>query len=402
MRELVSVLIPVFNIEAYIGKCIESVIQQTYTDIEIIIVDDGSVDESGIICKQFAEKDSRIIYVYQENKGSVGARKTGLIYAKGKYIVFVDGDDYVERDYVERLYEFIFKEDVDFVYSNYMVNGKKHRFIKRVHLYRKRDLNFDFRIRMLRNYIFEWDAEKEVVDCNLYGCIYKKNVIYDCFMKLPDSQQYGEDILCFCNLFMECESMMFIPNAYYHYVIREGSLDHQQDFMVALSNKISLYENVEKVLKGYKIFSELSDKLQMFFIHKIFWDFRLISSKEIQINKKYSCEFTELLIGKKVVLYGAGVVGQSIYKQLSNFEGIEIAAWVDHNYRNIHSPYRHISDPELIHTLDFDYVVIAVEKKNIAEEIADYLFQKNIEKKSILWQSYPKRVSLSMQENASE
>ena len=133
MNEIVSVIIPIYNIKNYIRRCIESVIQQTYTNIEIIIVDDGSIDDSGEICKQFVTMDSRIIYIYQGNQGSVGARKTGLLYAKGNYIVFVDGDDYVEKVYVERLYECMVKNDVDFVHSNYMVNGKNQKFTKNMH-----------------------------------------------------------------------------------------------------------------------------------------------------------------------------------------------------------------------------------------------------------------------------
>lgn len=110
MSELISIIIPVFNVRDYIGKCIESIIQQSYNNIEIIVINDGSTDGSGETCRQFADKDSRIVYVYQENQGLVGARKTGLLLAKGKYIVFADGDDYAEKDYVEKLYELMIKK----------------------------------------------------------------------------------------------------------------------------------------------------------------------------------------------------------------------------------------------------------------------------------------------------
>lgn len=397
MNDLVSVLIPVFNIQNYIGKCLESIIQQSYTNIEIIIVNDGSSDESEQICKQYAKNDTRILYIYQENKGSVGARKTGLIHAKGKYIVFVDGDDYVERDYVEKLYEFMVENDVDFVHSNYMIHGKNQTFIKQVHLFQKDDLSLGVRIDLLRDYVFEWEANKEIIDCNLYGCIYKKDVIYDCYMRLSDSQQYGEDLLCLCNLMMKCESMMFIPNAYYHYVIREGSLDHPEHFMTALSNKVSLYNEVEKILREYKIISTLIDKCQMFFIRKIYWDFRIIPSEKVQMKETYVCKFIDLLWNKKIILYGAGSVGQSVYEQLSNFANIEIVAWVDLNYMNIYSPYKYIGNPVFIPTLKFDYVVVAIKEKSMAEEVTHYLSQINIDRKSILWQPYAQSFSLSIQ-----
>ncbi len=396
MSDLVSILIPVYNIKDYIGKCVESIIQQNYTNIEIIVVDDGSTDGSGEICRQFASQDSRIIYVYQENKGSVGARKTGLVHAKGKYIVFVDGDDYAERDYVEKLYELINENDVDFVHSNYMINGRNQKFIKQVHLYKEGDLNPDLRIELLRDYVFGWDAEKEIMDCNLYGCIYKTDVIYDCFMELPDSQQYGEDLICLCHLIMKCRSMMLIPDAYYHYVIREKSLNHPRKFLTALSDKVSLYEEIERTLRKYKIYSVLSDKCEIFFARRIFGDFSLLSSKEFQVKEKYVCEFIDLLLDRRIVLYGAGIVGQNIYEQLTNYESIEIVGWMDRNYRNIHSPYMDISDPALISALEFDCVIVAVQKGNLAREIIDYLSQMGIDRKLILWQPYSKSMSLSM------
>jgi len=150
------------------------------------------------------------------------------------------------------------------------------------------------------------------------------------------------------------------------------------------------------MLKEYKIIKALSDKCEMFFAHRILGDFRLISSRDIQIKEKYICEFIDLLMGKKIVLYGAGIVGQSIYEQLTNFENIEIIGWMDHNYRNIQSPYRNIGDPVLINTLEFDYVVIAVKKENMAEKIIDYLSQMNIDRKLILWKPYPRKFSFSM------
>ena len=304
MNELVSVIVPVFNVRDYVGKCIESILRQNYTNIEIIIVDDGSTDGSEKICKQFADKDSRIIYLYQANQGLVGARKTGLIHAKGKYIVFVDGDDYVESDYVEKLYGLMIENDVDIVHSNYMVNGENQKHTKQVHLYQEKDLDLEFRAALLRNHVFEWEAEKEIFECNIYGCIYKKNVIYECYMDLPDSQQYGEDLLCLCNLIMKCQSMMFIPDAFYHYVKREGSLCHPGDFMVALSNEVSLYEEVERTLRKYKIVSALSDKCRMFFIRRIFEYSKLIG---IIIKLENTCAH------HKIYLYGAGMYGRTLF-----------------------------------------------------------------------------------------
>ena len=103
MNELISVIIPVYNVEQYVESCLNSVIDQSYTNLEIILVDDGSTDRSGEICGQYALKDSRIKVIHEENAGLGEARNRGLRIASGDYICFVDSDDWIEEDYCKEL-----------------------------------------------------------------------------------------------------------------------------------------------------------------------------------------------------------------------------------------------------------------------------------------------------------
>ena len=103
MKPLISVIVPVYNVEEYLPKCLESIINQTYKNLEIILVDDGSTDNSGIICEDYAEKDKRIKVVHQTNLGISAARNAGLDLCSGDYITFVDSDDYIECDEIEVL-----------------------------------------------------------------------------------------------------------------------------------------------------------------------------------------------------------------------------------------------------------------------------------------------------------
>ena len=101
----VSIIVPVYNVEPYLRQCLDSILAQTFTDWECILVDDGSKDGSGAICDEYAEKDSRFRVVHQENKGSSAARNEGLSLSKGIYLSFIDSDDWVENNYLERLLE---------------------------------------------------------------------------------------------------------------------------------------------------------------------------------------------------------------------------------------------------------------------------------------------------------
>lgn len=115
LEDLITVIIPVYNAEKYIAECLESLINQTYKNLEIIVINDGSKDNSGTICDQYKEKDSRIQVIHKENGGVSLARNSGLEIAKGKYIAFVDGDDYLDKEYFEKMLKILKEKQVDIV-----------------------------------------------------------------------------------------------------------------------------------------------------------------------------------------------------------------------------------------------------------------------------------------------
>ena len=129
-KPLVSVIVPVYNIEKYIGRCIESIRSQTYADLEIILVDDGSTDSSGTICDEYAGKDSRIKVIHQKNGGVSSARNRGLDAATGDYIGFVDGDDYIDRRMYANLISKFLRDDVDIAITGFAVESTPGNFIR--------------------------------------------------------------------------------------------------------------------------------------------------------------------------------------------------------------------------------------------------------------------------------
>ena len=113
MEDLISVIIPIYKVEAYLDRCVRSILSQSYQNLEIILVDDGSPDQCGKMCDDFAALDSRIRVFHKENGGLSDARNYGVEYANGKYIAFIDSDDYVESHYVEYLHDLIVSNDAD-------------------------------------------------------------------------------------------------------------------------------------------------------------------------------------------------------------------------------------------------------------------------------------------------
>lgn len=115
MEDIVSIVVPVYNVEKYIARCLNSLINQTYKKIEIIVVDDGSEDNSGTLCDEFGQKDDRIQIIHQRNKGLSAARNTGLRYCNGKYVCFIDSDDFVAVEFIECMLSNIKKSEADII-----------------------------------------------------------------------------------------------------------------------------------------------------------------------------------------------------------------------------------------------------------------------------------------------
>ncbi len=122
MKDVISIIVPVYNVATSLQKCLNSILCQTYTNLEIILVEDGSTDSSGAICDAYASKDSRIKVIHKKNSGLVEARKTGICAAQGEYVGYVDGDDWIESDMYETLLACMTKYHVDMVESDHWMD----------------------------------------------------------------------------------------------------------------------------------------------------------------------------------------------------------------------------------------------------------------------------------------
>ena len=200
----ISIIVPIYNVEDYLPRCIESICQQTYKNLEIILVNDGSTDNSSNICNLYAQKDDRILVIHKQNGGLVTARKEGLRVSSGDFVGFVDGDDYIEPDMYDNLLRVILDKHADVVDSGYKKNGDSK----------------------CREHVLRQHSEDAVCP-SIWSKLYKSNVIKECYNMVPDSQSYGEDFLCLIVLVCENKKIVNIPHAYYNYTIREDSVYHQ-------------------------------------------------------------------------------------------------------------------------------------------------------------------------------
>ena len=215
MNRLVSVIVPIYNVEKYLGECIDSIIRQTYAYLEIILVNDGSTDNSYLICEDYKKKDKRIVLINKENGGLSSARNKGIECANGGYISFVDSDDYIAPDMIESLIKVMDFEQVEVACCSF----KK---IKKSPLPKKTENKVMNETEVYQSY----QAVSYLLDERHYKCfacnkLYKRDLFND--IRFPEGKLY-EDIITEYKIFKKAKKVVFYRKELYYYRIREGSI----------------------------------------------------------------------------------------------------------------------------------------------------------------------------------
>ncbi len=378
MNFLISVIVPIYNVERYLPKCVSSILDQTYHNIQIILVDDGSTDNSGRICDEYAEKDSRIEVIHKENGGLVSARKAGLLVATGQYIGFVDGDDYIDGNMYERLLENLTITEADFVHMGYY-KGK-------MILSRLSDKVVDIRQNkswFIENYILS-SVNEEYVSPSIWSKLFKANFIKECYLEVPDSQSLGEDLISLIVCVLKGEKLSIMDSSCYHYCVRNTSITQEQNGKAFLET-IKAFQIIESILKRYGCYNEIEDILIKDWLKVSLCAALKRTSHDSFKVQCYGFGNMQILFGKKIVIYGAGEIGRDYYCQIRRYPKCEIVAWIDKNYQNIHYDCFEVTGPKQLKQLDFDVLIVAVKYESNAIEIKKDLVNQGIKEAQILW-----------------
>lgn len=275
----ISIIVPVYNIDKYINKCIDSILNQSFVNFELILVDDGSTDDSGLICDKYANEDSRIRVIHKENGGLSSARNAGLDIAKGKYIGFVDSDDYIDKNMYKYLFEVITRDNSELAICNYRevyedsINiGEKNKInIPSSEIYNKYEI---------LNKLYTHESGQIVVAWNK---LYRK--------ELFDEERYPigrihEDEFLIHRILYKCNKISYINDDLYYYLQRENSIMKESfsirkiDVIDALKDRMDFFRKNNEVellkksettyiaiflsiyVKAYKQFNNVDNELR--------------------------------------------------------------------------------------------------------------------------------------------
>ena len=276
----ISIIIPIFNSEKFIHQCLESIVSQTLIDWECILINDGSIDNSGMICEEYAEKDNRFKVIHQKNGGSASARNAGLQHCHSKYIAFVDSDDYIGNNYLEKLYNAIETNDADLIICGYTEQkGKqKKKIIPTLGLKNIESVFADFLSGQIKGY--------------LWNKLFKSEIIERHSIKFSEGHNLWEDNLFVLQYLYKSHKIFFISDCIYNY-----NRQIQNSLTRCLTSK--KFDDVVFSLNYIKDFLEknhIYTKYEQLFLH------RCVNSKIIMLrnlsnsDRVYDTIFTDVEI----------------------------------------------------------------------------------------------------------
>lgn len=373
MTDKVSVIVPIYNVSKYLKKCIESICVQTYSDLEIILVNDGSEDESENICKEYQQKDKRIIVLNKIHGGLVSARKYGLRMASAEYVMYVDGDDWIEPDWIQHILEEMRQNDVDIVCAGHLndygdCTTETHNIIQSG-VY-NRDQIIDG---MLCNDVFF----SMNITPYLWSKIFKREILEKVQMNVDEIISLGEDVAVTYNAILHCEKIYISKLVGYHYVQRTSSISN-----ISYENELervrALVKYLNKTLLSDLQYKEICGK-QIKAYEKLLFLTRLPKQLDaFFLQERNNCilkEFGGIHKDEKVLLYGAGNFGKIIWRYLQGFENIKVLQWVDKQFLLYQKLGLSIDNPE-----NFDYssdkydsIIIAVSNTDTQDKIKKWL-----------------------------
>lgn len=368
----ISIIVPIYNVEQYLDECIESIRRQTYRNLQIVLIDDGSTDLSGKICDKHALEDDRIVVVHQENQGVSVARKIGLKLADGEYIGFVDSDDYIEPQMYESMMLTLVKENADMVQT----------WAEPAYRCEYKVIDLDTcRMDALKCFIGGAGKIKVTVDPNLWTKLFKEKIVKEAYEFVDEDVFFGEDLVCICAVLFIASRICTMDEKFYHYRIRENSIAHSIS-AGNVSREVRLYVNVCDVLKKMNVYDELKREMDSFLINHIFREL-----KRYGISwSKYYFPSPEKLQNKRILLYGAGAVGNDYYSQISRYTNCDIVAWVDAHPGKYNYSFVKLYGLDSLLEMTYDIVLVAVKDRALYEQIEKSLFDKLIPKEKIMWE----------------
>lgn len=367
---VISVVVPVYNTEHTLRRCVDSIIAQTYKQIEIILIDDGSTDQSGQICDKFMQQDKRVKVIHKENGGLANARKVGVSVATGKFVGFVDSDDYIDVNTYNCMYLLSDNGTADLVGCGCIVETGEGKIYQNVNLaaaglYEGKNL-----VELKSCMLFDTQRGAPAVFQSACCKLFRKKLLKKVIEGIDERITIGEDAAIVYPFLLKTKKIVLSNDCFYHYVIHDDSMTHSRN--ISIFERIYFFQNyMREYFREYDESYELERQLNRYLLHLI--DMGTTNIYGIRHKQVRGIRSNSFLGEGKIILYGAGTVGKRYYLDILEKKEIKIVSWIDKKLAGEEIYYRKIQEPESIKGSDFDYVLIAVADRKMADEIKEEL-----------------------------
>lgn len=376
----VSIIVPIYNAEEYLEKCITSIIHQSYKNLEIILVDDGSTDGSLEICKRYESIDTRIVVVEQRNFGVVRARQLGVKTATGDFIGWVDADDWIEPEYMEKLTRLQIESEADIVAAAHFHDiGNDSRLVKNgvnTGIYEVKQL---LPVMLYTGEFFEYGITPQ-----LYTKLFRTDILKKTQLMVADNIIAGDDAAVVYPSLLSANRICVSDISGYHYVQHPASLTKSGfadepkrirtliEFLADAFRKAGVSRLMEHQLVAYENYMLALRQIDIF---------------DTDMNEKVLMPYGGFLRHDRLVIYGAGVLGQKIYRYLEEDGRVKLTAWLDKNYEVYRKQGLPVDGPDILAegNLEYDYILIANITEKVAMAIKDFLCSVGVAENKIKW-----------------
>lgn len=384
MKKKLSVIIPVYNVEKYLDKCVDSICNQTYDNLEIILVDDGSTDQSLKKCTALSLRDNRVKVFHKPNGGLVSARKFGVEKANGDMVAFVDGDDWIEPDMYENMISRITSDmQIHLITSGLIYewdNRKSYKFDGLDEGIYSLDRN---RKEILYNLIFDERLSRQNILTSVCNKLFDSTILKKAICNVDDGVTLGEDGVLLCNFIAMSKNVYVTHYVGYHYIQHDDSMIHKNnlDSFGRIHKLKRCFEESMDKLGLKKIMQRQIDYYTRCFVDNVVWDVYNIKNTKVF----FSFPYEDLEKEKRVIIYGFGQVGYSYWKYINDTKCLSLVGVADKNYIELCEYGNEVESLDILMKKGFDYIIIAVENEKVAISIKEEMKSLHIDEEKILW-----------------
>jgi hypothetical protein len=353
---VLTITVPAYNVGRYVEQCLQSLARQTYHDIEIIVVNDGSTDNTGEICDNAARYDARFRIIHQENKGLVAARKTALGYARGRYVGCVDGDDYVEPTYCETLIDAALRDDADLVVAGHMrdYKGNKHAYYPKLQagVYEGQRLS-----RLHQMYISAPPVFSHGISTYLWSKIYKTDLYAKYQLAVPDSFSMAEDAACIFPMIASSRKVSVTHACEYHYVQHQTSMLKRVagSWEAEAKKVIEVCDHIRLQTVNHPLAASIHEQIREYERHQL-----IARTGGVDVTADGVTIFGKFVPkGSAVAVCNAGSLGQRVVQRIRELNGISIIGWFDQDWEKYQADGLPVQSEDRIATCSADYFIVA-------------------------------------------